>query len=281
VISGLARGGEVFLAFVLLLAGLAKLSDPASTRQSITRLLRVPPGGSATVPLTAAAVGLAAGEVVAGAALVVRPLEVAAAVDIAVTALCCGFFGAVTVARRRGAACGCFASFSAGISGPAESARAAALGLTAGTTTLMRVGGGNHDRLFAVAAGAAASLALTVGVTWRRDRATRPVGRVGTIVAGGRRPRVLDGWRRAWPWERYRVVKGVRRSPAVAEVVDRTSWITWSWRHARVSITTEYGGMASVVVPAKSARLHVLAPESGHPAVVGYTPKGLVVPKSR
>jgi uncharacterized membrane protein len=280
-IPGLARGAEAFLAFVLLLAGLAKLSDPFSTRQSITRLLPTRFGESSTRPLTAAAVGLGAGEVLGGIALVVRPTKVAGAVDLSITAICVGFVGVVGVARRRGAACGCFGSFSAGISGPAESARAVALALIAGTTTVIRVRGSGPARPFAVAAGAAASLAITVGSTWQHDRLARPVRILRVVVVGRHVPRFTDGWRRAGPWERHRVLKALRRHPAVTEVLDRTSWITWSWRHAHVRLNTEHGRTASVVVPAKGARLHVLAPESGHLAVVGYTAKGLIVPKSR
>jgi hypothetical protein len=280
VITGVARGGEVFLAFVLVLAGLAKLSDPAATRQSIARLLPVRRASSRAALLTAAAVALAAAEIVVGVALIIRPAVVAVAVDLTASALCLGFVGVVRVARRRGAACGCFGSFSAGISGPAESARAMALAVIAGTTTLMGVGGSGSAKPVAIAAAAVTSLALTVGATRRRDRAVRPVGIVRVVFAGRDRLRTQDGWRRARPWERHRVLRVLRRHPAVIEVVDRTSWIAWSWRHARVSLTTR-GGIASVVVPAKSARLHVLAPETGHPAVVGYTAKGLVVPRSR
>jgi uncharacterized membrane protein len=280
-ITGLARGAEAFLAFVLLLAGLAKLSDPSSTRQSMTRLLPARFRDSSTGPLTAAAVTLGTAEVLGGVALIVRPLKFASAVDLIVTTLCVGFIAVVGVARHRGAACGCFGSFSAGISGPVESARAAALALIAGTTTVMRVEGSGAARPYAVATGAAVSLAITVGATWRRDRLVRPIRILRVAVAGSDVPRFTDGWRRARPWERHRVLKVLRRHPAVTEVVDRTSWITWSWRHAQVSLTTQHGRTASVVVPGKSARLHVLAPDPGHPAVVGYTAKGVIVPKSR
>jgi hypothetical protein len=48
-----------------------------------------------------------------------------------------------------------------------------------------------------------------------------------------------------------------------------------------VEFTTHDDRMATVVVPAPSARLHVLAPDGGPPTVVGYTPKGVYVPRSR
>jgi len=88
-------------------------------------------------------------------------------------------------------------------------------------------------------------------------------------------------WRRARPWERRRALLALRRHPAVIEVLERTASVRWSWRNAEVRLATRPERIASVVVPAHSARLYVLAPDEGVAAVVGYTCKGVYVPRSR
>jgi hypothetical protein len=227
---------------------------------------------------TVAGIALGAVEAAAGVALFARPELAAVAVDLMVTVLCIGFVVVVATARRRGAACGCFGSFSPGISGAAESARATTLALTAGATTLMRRGGHGPAQPLAIGTAAAAALVVTLATTWRHGH-----GRRSSIVQrlfADRDPHPpADGWRWAGPWERHRLLRVIRRNPAVTEVVERTPWIRWSWRHARVTLTTDEGRIASVVVPAPSALLRVLAPEAGSPAVVGYTSRGVYVPK--
>ena len=96
-----------------------------------------------------------------------------------------------------------------------------------------------------------------------------------------RDPGPLRAWRRARPWERRRALVALRRHPAVMEVLERTAWVGWSWRHAEVRLATRPERIASLVVPAQSARLYVFAPDARVPAVVGYTCKGVYVPRSR
>lgn len=278
-VTGFARGAEVLLAFVLLLAGVTKLSSPTAIRQSITRRLPSRLAGRSATVATVTGTSLGAVETAAGLALIARPEPATVPLDLMVTVLCIGVVLVAARARRRGAACGRFGSFSPGISGTAESARATTLALMAGTTTLMRLGA-SAAKTLAIGAAAAAALVVALAASWRPGRG-RPPSFVHSVLAD-RDPHPLgDGWRWAGPWERHRVLRVLRRDPAVTEVVERTSWIRWSWRHARVTLTSDNGGIASVVVPAPRARLHVFAPEEGLPAVVGYTSRGVYVPKSR
>jgi hypothetical protein len=96
-----------------------------------------------------------------------------------------------------------------------------------------------------------------------------------------RDPGPPGAWRQAGPWKRQRVLLGLRRKPAVIEVLDRTAWLSWSWRHAEVRLATHPERIASVVVPAHCGRLHVLVVDTGVKAIVAYTSKGVYVPRSR
>jgi hypothetical protein len=246
----------------------------------MTRLL--PRRLASRSPTLATVTGIAFGavETAAGVALIARPEPAAVPVDLMVTTLCIGFVLVVATARRRGPACGYLGSFSPGISGAIESARATTLALIAAATTLIRHSGQGPANPLAIGAAAATALVVTLATTWRHGQA--PPTSIAPSGPADRDPGPLaDGWRRARPWERYRLLRVLRRDPAVTEVLERTSWIRWSWRQARVTLTTDHVGVASVVVPAPSARLHVLAPEARPPVVVGYTSRGVYVPKCK
>ena len=279
-LTGFARGGEDFLAIVLLLTGLAKLSGLSATRESVRRLSpRLTKARAGLLVVMAAA--LAAVETATGVFLILRPEAGAVPVDVAVTLLCAGFVAIVAVARRRSAASGHSGSFSTGVSGPAELARAMTLAFIAGATTSLRVVGSGAAKPVAAAAGAVAALCVTLATRQRTEDCVARGARLRLQFVARDRAARADGWRRARPWERHRILRSLRHHPAVIEVLERTTWIKWSWRHAQVEFTTHDDRIATVVVPAPSARLHVLAPDTGTPAVVGYTSKGVYVPRSR
>jgi hypothetical protein len=281
VLEGFARGLAAFLGLTLVAAGAIKLVQLELTRRSLIRLLPTRRRRPPRTLLAVVAVALGTGELGFGVILVVAPTTPVIAGGAVL--LCAGFVAVVTIAQRRGAACGCFGSFSVRASGPVESARALALlgtsvVLFAGTVTVTVAGQTGSVSLAGFAAGLAAAaaavgLAIVAAGGYRSPRAA-----LGAMAAAVSVFRSGSGWRPALPWERRRIKRTVRSHASVRDVEDRAP-VAFGWRWAKVRLTGRPVRVASVVVPGRGARLHILLPASGPLAVVCYSPAGVIAPR--
>lgn len=271
-LPGAEFGVALFLAGVLVAAGVAKLLNLEVTRTSLGRLLgqRRP----SRRLLGTAAIGLGTGEVVLGLALLATPLHrVPATVlpPIAATVLCLGFVVAVRRARRLGTACGCFGSLSLRVSGPVESARAAALLGVSGLLALLRLtdaGGGTG--LLGVPLGLLVAALATV-VPMALAAKVRTGKDLRTLLLPTR-----TGWRPAGFLARCRILRAVRVLADVRDV-ERYLGRPVPWRRAQIRVTGRQT-LASVMVVDGDIRMHVVLPRRGRVAVLGMSPDGVVTP---
>lgn len=277
-LTGAELGVALFLAGVLVTAGAAKLLAVELTRTSLGRLLGAGRRAGRR-SLGTAAVVLGVGEVGLGLALPATPLHgvpATAAPPVFAAVLCLGFVLAVRRARRLGAACGCFGSLSLRVSGPVESARAAALLGLAALLVLLRLvkAGPGNGSAAGFAVGLAAGLLLAAAAT------VVPMAVAGNARTAGQLRAMLlpprTGWRPAGLLARYRILRAVRDLADVRDV-ERYLGRPVPWRRAHIRVTGR-GVLASVMVVDGDVRMHVVLPRRGPVAVLGMTPAGVVTP---
>jgi hypothetical protein len=152
--AGIALACKAALAVLLVAAGASKLADLSGFAATVRLFLQA---GTRAVR-RATAVGIAAGEIVLGAASLSSPH--ASWLNVAVLALCCAFVAvsAVGHARYPGRACRCFGALTVRAFNRAAVGRAALLTLAAALATLpvsaplLRLGAGGRLGLLAGAA---------------------------------------------------------------------------------------------------------------------------------
>jgi hypothetical protein len=183
ILTTFTSGSTLLLGVLLLSAGMLKLTRPSAFAHAIHRLLPAGWRWRGRVAVVAAPV-VAAVEVMLGVSLLVTTtygLRGAHASVVATGVVCSMFVVVVAYAKRVGARCGCFGSFSDGPAGRPELGRSVALaGLALGTLTLS----GHHPpRPFSLAAvlvvGALIGLVLLVAVVFgvKRSNPNRPMVR--------------------------------------------------------------------------------------------------------
>lgn len=272
--TSLGRAAELTVALVFAVAGGAKLYDLDSTRLALGRLLARESRPPRWI-LSIVAAGLALAEMVVAALLLLAPSGPAVAVATFFT-VC--FIGAVTGARRRGIACGCFGSLFTGISGPAELRRAVVMCCLASSACIISLlPAGSRADPISVAVSTALCSSLLVAVSL--DRSTRP-GIALRLALSGRAPD-RGGWRRATPWARAAIIRTVRADRATVEVVAHPEIGRPAWRSARVRMGHFSNvPVASVVARVEGGALQILWRRDAPVAAIGYTRRGVVLPTS-
>ncbi|HEY3868126.1 MAG TPA: MauE/DoxX family redox-associated membrane protein [Actinocrinis sp.] len=273
-LAGIGTGIASCLGAILAVAGLLKALDVTGTRRALSRLLprgrRASSASSRWLAWTALLLALA--EIGLGVALLLAPR--ARAVDALALALFAAFPFVVRRARRLGAACGCFGSFSTRVSGPKEAARAAALAVCAAAMFGLNAvwGADQASWMFAIAGFGAASAAVVLAAALAPPRRARP---------WRRRPNAdrqdPAAWRPTQVWNRIRVLRRVRTDPQVREVLARGARRV-RWRRAKVAVSGRPVRMTQVLVSGEACALHVIIPVTGRPAVILFTPEGPLVP---
>jgi hypothetical protein len=272
-LTGIGTGIAYCLGAILVAAGLLKAFDLPGTRRSLTRLLPRGRGvpSETSRRLTWAAILLAATEVSLGVALGAVPRV--QAIGALALALFAAFPWVARRARRLGASCGCFGSFSTRVAGPKEAARATALATCAVVMFALNAAGGSDPPAptFEAAGFVAASALVAVTTALAPPRRARPWP--------GRRDadRNPAAWRATPVWNHVQVLRSVRADPQVKEVLARDGR-RLRWRLAKVAVSGRPVRITQVLVSGDATTLHVIIPATGRPAVILFTPEGPRVP---
>ncbi|MFL6142056.1 MAG: MauE/DoxX family redox-associated membrane protein [Labedaea sp.] len=246
---GFSGGAALLLAALLVLAGALKLLRPRSFAHAVYRLL-----GKHLVrrellarvaPWTVGAV-----EVLLGMGVAVAGLAPRAWWSIPITGACAalflGFVAVVRIAIRKGTSCGCFTSFSDGVAGGAELARAIALAVLALALLAVALTGRavtwwRWDAL----AWLAVLVVLVISVVAVSGR-TRPsgallLGRIRSRLARVDLPRASAG-----NYHRADAIAAARRSPSVVAferwLGGRAADVDWRRCEIRATAATPPGG---------------------------------------
>ncbi len=286
----LAAGAALLIAVLLVAAGVGKLAAPAHVAAAMHRI--VSDGIRGRQPFGRFVVAgrvLGAVEVGLGTALLtgwaVIPVRLATAL------LCIGFVWVVAVAVRKGASCGCFASFSDGAAAGAELARALVLG-TLAMVALVDAGRSEPaDPIAGRAVPVGLALLVLLGaatVVGGRMLPARSAGTPGvaaawaSVLTGAVRSRriragVVSGVDVLTGRARAEVVEHVRADPGVDDVVREfaAAGRTLRWSKAGVQRASNQAGerMTTVEVPARpdGALRAMVVERPGHAARIVTT----------
>lgn len=259
------------LAFLLVVAGTLKLADPRPATGSLRRvsstLSRQPAG---RLELTARAIGFAE---VGAAVLSTTPKGVVLVIGSAgVVALCTGFLWFTNLARRRGAACGCWGSLSDGPVGAHEVVQRGALlavsivALAAAAVTEQPLPMGVAATV--LAAGCCGGLALA---TRYRSSALLGAATMGVAIPVGAQRAVRRSVRRT-------TLDTVRDDGRVRALLAAMPQTRFDWRRARVTSSRrrrQAAGNRLVAIPGTSGGLRVVAGPAGVLVAIGESAEAI------
>ena len=247
--AGFPGGAALLLAALLVLAGAMKLLRPRAFAHAVYRLLgkhlphrallaRVAPWAVGTVEIL-----LGGGLAVAGltpSAWWAPPLVGASFVLFA------GFVAVVRIAVRKGTSCGCFTSFSDGVAGGAELARAVVLAVFAGALLGVVLSGSaatwwRWDALAWLGVLAVVAVGVVAVAGRARPSGALLLGRIRSRLARVELPRAPVG-----NLHRADVIAAARRSPSVTAfehwLGERTADVDWRRCEVRATAATPPGG---------------------------------------
>lgn len=257
------------VAFLLVVAGVVKLVDPrpavGSLRRVSSTLSRQPAGR-----LEVGARALGCTELIAATVSIASTSVMAITGSATVVALCTGFLWFTHIARRRGAACGCWGSLSDNAAGTGEVVRrgvlliASVVALGAVTTSearLLPVG----VAVAVLAAGGVIGNGVALTGASPRVTALFAAATMGVAVPAGAQRAVSRRVRRS-------TLNAVRCDHRVGALQAAMPHVRIEWRHARVtSAQRRRQGMANrlVAVPGRGGNLRIVAGPSGVLVAIG------------
>jgi hypothetical protein len=260
------------LALLLVVAGALKLADPRPATGSLRRvsatMSRQPAG---RLELAVRAIG--ALELAAAAASMMPSDAATVSGSATIVLLCVGFVWFTNLARRRGAACGCWGSLSDGPTGTAEVARRAVLFGVALACLAIRVDRPDHAPI-ALAVGVVVLGCGVGGVLGAREHRLPRVVTAATI--GVAVP--SDAQRAVSRRVRRSTLATVRHDLRVGALVAAMPHARIEWRHARVTSAERRGQDMSnrlVAVPGAGGNLRVVAGPAGVLVAIGESPDAI------
>jgi len=248
-------------ALLLVLAGMAKLVAPVEFPRTAGRVL--PPSWSTRHPRFVAQ----SGRLTAVVELVAAPVVAAGGVIGAGVAcvLSVVFGGAVFLARRRGASCGCWGSLSPGQAGGAEIGRAVVLVAMTGAALAGRLAGAAPEWRPATALAAVALCGTLVaaghvggrlisspGKPRTRAGRRRPV--VGFLLAAPPERPVAALGRPLWPVRNHRTLRRWQADGRVRTELARLGMPQLAWRRA---VVYEHGAERRALINGEGVQLVV------------------------
>ena len=256
---------------LLVVAGTLKLADPRPATGSLRRVSRAlsrQPAGR--LELAVRAIGILELAVATGSMATGRVLVVDSA---AVVVLCTCFLWFTNLARRRGAACGCWGSLSDGPAAAAEVVSRAVLLAAAAVSFAARVADPHGPPLLISISVLSLGCAIGVAIAVGHDRLTL-VFRTATIGVA-----VPDSAQRAVSRRvRRATLATVRGDARVNALVAEMPQARIEWRHARVTSAQRRRQERSnrlVAIPGTSANLRVVAGPSGVLIAIGESPEAI------